>query len=270
MTSVKLRRVDFYPGDWLGGTVTLSLAERGLYITACMMIYEAGGPIRKADLRLAVSGRTQTFNSLLLSLVDKGKLRLLDGMIDQIRCAREIERAQNRIKTAATIASPIVNESFLSFGTSENETNDLSAAPRARARRSTKEKKEERFLEGDLGVAALPSPPPPTPDEIAEVEALCKQATTTLRGGVSKGIRDPVAYQAAITDAKFTSLVKKLNAWVGTALDGEAQWAAWEVLAAAQEAGTRSGMDRAMRRNFNKLDKLYRAAEPIDDMELAA
>jgi hypothetical protein len=279
--SVKLRRVDFYPGDWLGGTATLSLAERGLYITACMMIYEAGGPIRKADLRLAVSGRTQTFNSLLLSLVDKGKLQLRNGVIDQVRCEREIERAQNRIADRKTIALRSVNESFLSFGTSGNETNDLNDAPRARARRSTKEKKEERFLEGDLGVAALPSEPaeseppksetaPPTPQEIAEVETLVEVAIATLRGGVPRGVRDAVAYQAAIKSNKFANLVKTLNVWVGTGLDSDARFAAWEVLAAAEKAGARSGMTRTMRKNFDKIDEMYKAANSGERLEVAA
>jgi uncharacterized protein YdaU (DUF1376 family) len=281
---VKLRRVDFYPVDWLGGTVTLSLAERGLYITACALIYEAGGPIPKVDLRQAAGGRPETFKSLLLGLVDKGKLQLRDGMIDQIRCQREIARAakriaekrQNRSKTAVLSSSDL------------NENNDLTP-PYARAQVYQRKKEEESNpetsesvaareedskFENDLGVASLPSKPvldPPTPDEIVEVETLVEEAITTLKGGViPKGVRDAGAYRAAITDNKFINLVKKLNAWVGTGLDGDARFAAWEVLAAAEKAKTRAGMTRAVRRNLNKIDDMYKASHNNERLEVAA
>jgi uncharacterized protein YdaU (DUF1376 family) len=121
---IKIRRFDFYPGDWLGGTVALSLAQRGLYITACAMIYEAGGPISKTDLRRAAGCRSDTLNRHLSKLIEMGKLQLRDdGMIDQLRCEREILRATCRIAAKTTIARQSVQNTDRLSSSELNETN---------------------------------------------------------------------------------------------------------------------------------------------------
>jgi hypothetical protein len=45
---MKVRRVDFYPDEWLAGTFNLAADERGVYVTICALIYSHCGPI-KAD-----------------------------------------------------------------------------------------------------------------------------------------------------------------------------------------------------------------------------
>jgi hypothetical protein len=151
--------------------------------------------------------------------------------------------------------------------------------PRPRPKGEAKEEEESKILEGDRGVASLtsePAPPAttaadppcsaeatqggPTPEHIAYVDAAVERATAALRGDVPKGIRDPAPYGAAIKDAKFNNLVKAVNAWVGTGLDGEALWAAWEVLAAAEKAETREAMTPAGRKHLNKIVEMYRAS----------
>jgi len=95
---IKVQRVDFSASDWLGGTATLSLQESGLYITICALIYVAGGPVSKADVRKVVASvRTETFNSILLRLIEKGKISFENGLIDQARCERELAKARRRI-----------------------------------------------------------------------------------------------------------------------------------------------------------------------------
>jgi hypothetical protein len=95
-----------------------------------------------------------------------------------------------------------------------------------------------------------------------------ERATAALRGDVPKGIRDPAAYKAAVKDAKFTNLVKAVNEWVGTGLDGEARWAAWEVLDAAEKAETRAALTPAARKALDKIVEMYRASSA--GMEAAA
>ena len=109
---------------------------------------------------------------------------------------------------------------------------------------------------------------PPTPEHIAYVDAAVERATAALRGDVPKGIRDPAAYKAAVKDAKFTNLVKAVNEWVGTGLDGEARWAAWEVLVAAEKAETRAALTPATRKALDKIVEMYRASSA--GMEAAA
>lgn len=265
--------------------MALSLAERGLYITACAMIYEAGGPIRKADLRIAAGGRSDSFGLHLLKLVDKGKLQLQDGMIDQVRCEREIARATRRVATKMTKRSKsVANPSVLS-SSALNENNDITVAyARAKDYQANKEeeskpkpsesvaaREEDSKSESGLWVATLPlGQPEPAPEAIAEVGALVEHATATLNGRLPKGVRDAVAYQVAVKENKFINLVKKLNAWVGTGLDGGARFAAWEVLAAAERAGARNGMSRAARRNLDKIDEMYKAANSGKTLEVAA
>ena len=91
---MNIRRVDFYPDDWLSGTSQLTVFERGVYWTACALIYNQGGPIERAHLRLVCGGHGRPFNKGLSRLLALGKLIADGDMIDQARCERELLRAE--------------------------------------------------------------------------------------------------------------------------------------------------------------------------------
>lgn len=93
----KVRRINFHAEDWLVGTTSLDLAERGLYITACALIYAHGGPVALSDLRAACRGHGNAFNRALRRLIDLGKLTEKGKEIGQKRCENELEIARKRI-----------------------------------------------------------------------------------------------------------------------------------------------------------------------------
>jgi uncharacterized protein YdaU (DUF1376 family) len=74
----------------------LTNAERGLYITACALIYSAGGPIERQHLRSACSDHGNSFNRQLQRLVTLGKLIENGSEIDNKRCENELENARKR------------------------------------------------------------------------------------------------------------------------------------------------------------------------------
>lgn len=96
----KIRRVDFSPDEWLGGTVPLSLAERGLYITACALMYSAGGPIPVDHLKAACRDHGHTFNAALKRLIDLGKLIEHGSQLINKRVSNELQNALKRSANA--------------------------------------------------------------------------------------------------------------------------------------------------------------------------
>lgn len=94
----KVNHVDFYQADWLGGTVGLTLEERGFYITACAMIYQIGDGVPIDDLRRACSVDGRVFKRVLGRLVEAQKLEERDGKIYQKRCAKELAKAVSRLQ----------------------------------------------------------------------------------------------------------------------------------------------------------------------------
>jgi uncharacterized protein YdaU (DUF1376 family) len=118
---VKIRRIDFSPDEWLAGTIGLSNAERGLYITACALIYSHGGPIPEVELRRSCRDHGHSYKCQLSRLISLGKLISNDGQIDNKRCSNELQKAFKRF------SKPAQNEP------TSNETNELQE-PRVRAR----------------------------------------------------------------------------------------------------------------------------------------
>lgn len=98
----KVRHVDFYPDEWLAGAATLKAAERGCYITICALIYSNGGPID--DDAEELSDRCKLTETKWLAvretLIRKRKISIVSGKIENNRCKTELEKAQNRTKTA--------------------------------------------------------------------------------------------------------------------------------------------------------------------------
>jgi uncharacterized protein YdaU (DUF1376 family) len=93
---MKPRRVDFWPDEWIAGTFGLDNAERGLYITACALIYSHGGPIPIEHLKAACPDHGHAFKRQLNQLLSTDKLSLNDGQIDNKRCAKELQKVVTR------------------------------------------------------------------------------------------------------------------------------------------------------------------------------
>lgn len=92
----EIKHVDFYAGDWLAGTASLTLEERGLYITACAEIYNRGEPVERDRLQRACGVHGRTFNAILKRLLGLGKLTECDGKIGQKRAENELKKARKR------------------------------------------------------------------------------------------------------------------------------------------------------------------------------
>ena len=101
--STKPRRADFYPDDWLAGTLELTLEEEGAYIRICALIYSKGQAIPGNDRWLAGMCRVSTrkWRSLRDSLITKGKITIEDGLIRQKRCEFELGKAAERSQKQA-------------------------------------------------------------------------------------------------------------------------------------------------------------------------
>lgn len=98
--NAKVRHIDWYPDEWLGGTIGLNNDARGLYITACCLIYSAGGPITREHLRAACRDHGHAFNRQYATLIEAGKLIENDGQITNKRSINELQKAQKRTAKA--------------------------------------------------------------------------------------------------------------------------------------------------------------------------
>jgi uncharacterized protein YdaU (DUF1376 family) len=101
----KVRRVDFYPDEFLGGVAGLLTAtEIGVYWMVCTRIYSEGGPIKERHELLAriCRMRVNDLAKVLNRLVDMEKLARDDeGNLYQKRAERELKAARSRIESAA-------------------------------------------------------------------------------------------------------------------------------------------------------------------------
>jgi hypothetical protein len=97
----KVRRIDFYPDEWLAGTARLKPMQVAVYITACAMIYSHGEAVEREDLRLTVGCPGRAFEDALAHLLKLGKLVEEGTRIDSKRCATELQKSRERIAKAA-------------------------------------------------------------------------------------------------------------------------------------------------------------------------
>ena len=98
----------FYPSDWLGGVAGMKPAEVGVYINIIAMIYDAGGPIKLDEARLArrMCCPLVTFRSILSALIEDEKLSIREGFITQQRAEIELEKlGQKRLSASASAFS---------------------------------------------------------------------------------------------------------------------------------------------------------------------
>jgi len=106
-TTLKVRKVDFSPDEFIAGVVGMTPAEIGVYWLVCSLIYSTGAAIPQDDERLrALRCDPRTTRAVIASLVAKGKIEI--GLTDEMmvrRCHKEIESARRRIQLSAEAGS---------------------------------------------------------------------------------------------------------------------------------------------------------------------
>jgi uncharacterized protein YdaU (DUF1376 family) len=100
----KVRRVDFYPDEYIAGVGNVLRAdEQGIYWMICALITSEGGPIARNELRIAslCLSRQSDVRRIIDKLIAMGKVSLTDdGKLVQKRAQTEIEASSKRIQTA--------------------------------------------------------------------------------------------------------------------------------------------------------------------------
>lgn len=102
--SGKVRRIDFYPDEYVSGVGgVLRADEQGVYWMVCSLIMSESGPIKENHARIAglCCIRQADARRIIDALVSKEKLTREDGKLFQKRAQIEVERASNRIQTAS-------------------------------------------------------------------------------------------------------------------------------------------------------------------------
>ncbi len=290
----KIRRVDFYPDDYIAGTVALSLVERGIFWTACAMIYSHAGPIEEADLRRLCPSHGRTFRTALDRLLALGKLlRQSDGKLDAKRCQSELKRAANRVANAYQNGSK--------GGRPASDNNDLAkpdgfepSRVRARGRQQPSKQQldilessrglgrsapaRERAHEGtgpddagapaatETGTREAPRRDAEEPEVLSEEERADRvkrldEVLAALTGGKPAGgeVRDPVAYERTVRDAKRDAWLRSLHEWASERLTGDDRMRAWEAIDAGMTAGSRDATPKDARRMLDQLDRFHKA-----------
>lgn len=99
--------IPFYPSDWLAGTLGLSDAEKGVYITLVARMYEMAGPIERDDDRLfRICGckSKASFVKSLGYLISEGKIIVTaEGLFNE-KAAKVIEQTTEKSSKAKAAA----------------------------------------------------------------------------------------------------------------------------------------------------------------------
>lgn len=93
----------FYASDWLAGTMMLTAAERGIYISLIAAMYDAGGPIPNEPRRLArlTGASNSALKKAVQTLLEDGKLELDErGYLFNSRVKSELRHRSLRSEKA--------------------------------------------------------------------------------------------------------------------------------------------------------------------------
>lgn len=173
-------RVDFFHDDWLAGTIGLSLEERGAYITICALIYSTGGPLRDEEHVLArqLGVSIRKWRPLRQALIDKRKIQINDGLLDQPRCRLEIESMLNQLRIARETGSAGGRKS------AEMRAKSLTS-------KDTTPRGPQGTLQGGLNLPS-PSPSPPSVAKATAAKGLPLEAAkdATSKNGESVNLAE--------------------------------------------------------------------------------
>lgn len=94
---------NFYPADFMNGVRGLSPQEVGVYTMLLCRIYEEDGPVEYHVRRLSTycNMREATFQKVVETLVDLGKITLVDGHLSNPRAEAEISKRANGLEIAS-------------------------------------------------------------------------------------------------------------------------------------------------------------------------
>jgi uncharacterized protein YdaU (DUF1376 family) len=95
---MKVRRINFSPDEWLGGTRGLSLEQEGLYIRLCALMYSIGGPLPadRGHLSQLCHCDPRKLSRVLDSLIALGKVTNFAETLTILRCEVELMSARSR------------------------------------------------------------------------------------------------------------------------------------------------------------------------------
>lgn len=145
-----------YGGDFISGTLGLSLEEKGAYSLVLDLIYDRGGPIPDDPRYIAgVCGcSVRRWNAIRERLLSAGKIVATDGRLSNARAEKEIKNAAKTARKFAENGSK-GGEKRAENARTYNENNELSEAglkhralkPEARYREDVRSTNEQRARE---------------------------------------------------------------------------------------------------------------------------
>ena len=222
--------IRFFGDDWLSGTQSLTLEERGVLITLVALTATAGEApaydVERLARRLGCT-RAKTIK-LMNALCETGKITIEDGRIYQPRALKETKKAQENSEKQTKIAN--ARWSRLDVKTNENKpADDATALPRECQPEPEPEPEETEAkasvsapvlvsLEQIAGKSRKPKPPQPAPDLQPALDAYNRLAER-LRAEHGKAVWPVVTTFTAKRQAALRARIKEhgLEAW-GTVL----------------------------------------------------
>jgi uncharacterized protein YdaU (DUF1376 family) len=120
----------FYADDWIGGTLNLTLEQRGLYIATLAAMWSRQGAIPLDQMQMATSCDKRQVNRILPQLIDLGKLHLdADNRVYNTRLMDRIEGG-SREAHSGTAVQELTNSS----GTVVQELTDIFPEKRVKSK----------------------------------------------------------------------------------------------------------------------------------------
>ena len=101
MSQIKVRRIDYYPDEFLVGTASMDSELVGAYWRLCSLIYSRGGPVKDdaEDLCHRLRCRPSSWAKLRQSLIDSGKIIVADGTLSNVRTEIELRKVEERTES---------------------------------------------------------------------------------------------------------------------------------------------------------------------------
>lgn len=118
-----------FPDNFIGGTVGLTLEEKGAYSLVLDLMYVRGGPIQDEPRYIAgvCNCSVRKWNAIRASLIAVGKIEVVDGCLVNRRAEKEIEIALETSQERAESGSKGGNKSAENRSDT-NKNNDLARA----------------------------------------------------------------------------------------------------------------------------------------------
>ena len=149
--------IRFFGDDWLSGTQSLTLEERGVLITLVAMTATAGEApaydVERLSRRLGCT-RAKTIK-LMNALCETGKITIEDGRIYQPRALKETKKAQENSEKQTKIANARWSRSDAKANKNK-PADDAMALPRE----CQPEPEPEPYIEDTIANAIVPAPDP--------------------------------------------------------------------------------------------------------------